>query len=43
MWYGVLLVHAVMKIKRYKQARRVLDFYKRNFSFHEPFQIIGKL
>lgn len=33
----------VMKIKRYKQARRVLEFYKRNFKFHEPYQIIGEL
>lgn len=32
-----------MKIKRYKQARRVLEFYKRNFQFHEPYQIVGKL
>ena len=31
-----------MKIKRYKQARRVLDFFKRNFDFHEPYQVIGE-
>lgn len=31
-----------MKIKRYKQARRILDFYKRSFQVHEPYQIIGE-
>lgn len=32
-----------MKIKRYKQARHILNFYKRNFGIREPYQIIGML
>lgn len=31
-----------MRIKRYKQARRILDFYKRNFGLREPYQILGE-
>ena len=31
-----------MKIKRYKHARRILNFYKRNFELREPYQIIGE-
>ena len=31
-----------MKIKRYKHARRILNFYKRNFGLREPYQIIGE-
>ena len=31
-----------MKIKRNKQARKVLNFYKRNFGLREPFQVIGE-
>jgi hypothetical protein len=52
MFRGVLLLEQIirtwpgkdiiMKIKRYKQARKVLEFYKRNFKFHEPFQVIGE-
>lgn len=29
-----------MKIKRQKQAKKTLSFYKYNFSFREPFQIL---
>lgn len=29
-----------MKIARYKKAQRALSFYKNNFKFREPFQII---
>ena len=32
-----------MKIKRYKHARRILNFYKRNFGLREPYQVIGEL
>lgn len=30
-----------MKIKRNKQAKKILTFYKRNFGLREPFQVIG--
>lgn len=29
-----------MKIKRQKQAKKIISFYKYNFSFREPFQIL---
>ena len=29
-----------MKIARYKKAKKILNFYKNNFSFREPFQIL---
>uniref|UniRef100_H3CJ53 rRNA-processing protein UTP23 homolog n=1 Tax=Tetraodon nigroviridis TaxID=99883 RepID=H3CJ53_TETNG len=29
-----------MKIKRQKQAKKTISFYKYNFSFREPFQIM---
>lgn len=29
-----------MKIKRQKQAKKTLSFYKYNFNFREPFQIL---
>lgn len=29
-----------MKIKRQKQAKKTISFYKYNFSFREPFQIL---
>lgn len=31
---------AAMKIKRQKQAKKTISFYKYNFSFREPFQIL---
>lgn len=30
-----------MKVKRYKQARKTLNFYKSRFGLHEPYQILG--
>lgn len=29
-----------MKIKRQKQAKKAISFYKYNFNFREPFQIL---
>ena len=31
-----------MKVKRTKQAKKVLLFYKHSFAFREPYQVIGK-
>lgn len=31
-----------MKVKRCKQAKKTISFYKNNFGFREPYQILGK-
>lgn len=41
-FYYALFHHwpAAMKIKRQKQAKKTISFYKYNFGFREPFQIL---
>lgn len=29
-----------MKIQRYKKAQKTINFYKNNFGFHDPYQIL---
>lgn len=35
-----LKIHIKMKIARYKKAQKTLSFYRNNFGFREPYQIL---